>query len=64
MSKFTLNDLSVDSNVVNLCLIPDSPLEMPIGIDILISEESPIFLINPVKYLRPRDVDFRLQAKT
>ena len=28
MSKFTLN-LSVDSNVVNLCFIPDSLLEMP-----------------------------------
>ena len=30
-------------NVVNLRFIPDSLLEMPIGIDILISEESPYF---------------------
>ena len=48
MSKFTLN-LSVDSNVVNLCF-PDSLHEMPIGIDILISEESLYFSHYPVKY--------------
>ena len=31
------------SNVVNVCFIHDSLLEMPIGIDILKSEESPYF---------------------
>ena len=58
MSKFTLN-LSVDSNVVNLCFIPDSLLEMHIGKDILISEESPYFYHHPCKILPPRDVDFK-----
>ena len=35
--------------MVNVCFIPDGLLEMPIVIHILISEESPTFLINPVK---------------
>ena len=55
MSKFTLN-LSVDSNVVNLCFIPVSLLEIPIGIDILISEESPYFSHYACEILRATDV--------
>ena len=41
--KVHIKSVHIDSNVVNLCFIPDSLLEMPIGIDILISEESPYF---------------------
>ena len=45
--------------MVNLCFIPDSLLEMPIGIDILISEESPYFSHYACKMLGPRDFYFK-----
>ena len=41
--------MSIDSNVINVCFIPESLLEMPIGIDIVISGEIPYFSHYPVK---------------
>ena len=40
--------------ILNLCFIPDSILEMPIGIDILISEESPYFSLTLYNFTATR----------
>ena len=45
--------------MVNKCFCSDSLLEMPIGIEILISEESPYFYHYACKILGPRDFDFK-----
>ena len=49
--------------MVNYCFCSDSLLEMLIGIEILISEESPYFSHYACKILGSRDVDFKISKQ-